>query len=272
MGFGFGGYLLIMVVGMAISGLVALWLRRTYSKYSKQRSYSGLTGAQAARQILDRNGLTNVRVEPVPGQLTDHYDPRSKTVRLSEGNFAQNSIAAVSVAAHEVGHAIQDASGYVPMKRRSGIFSIVNISSQFWPMAFMFGIFLGAPYMIDLAMILFLGVLAFHIVTLPVEINASTRAYGQLTRYGILSATEAGGTRRVLTAAAFTYIAAALTAVLTFLYLFLASRQYGTRRPGGAARGGGGHVAPAPLSLPEARGRCPRRASGTGTSPQTPVA
>ena len=222
---GFGGYLLIMVLGMALSGIVAVWLRSTYSKFSKQMSRSGLTGAQAARQILDRNGLTNVRVEPVAGKLTDHYDPRSKTVRLSEGNFATNSIAAVSVAAHEVGHAIQDASGYVPMKLRAGLFPIVSIGSQFWPMAFLFGILLSAPFMIDLAVILFLGVLAFHVVTLPVEINASTRAYGLLTRYGILSATEAGGTKRVLTAAAFTYIAAALTAVLTFLYLFLVSRQ-----------------------------------------------
>jgi len=222
---GFGGYLLIMVLGMALSGIVAVWLRSTYSKYSKQMSRSGLTGAQAARQILDRNGLTNVRVEPVAGKLTDHYDPRSKTVRLSEGNFATNSIAAVSVAAHEVGHAIQDASGYVPMRLRAGLFPIVSIGSQFWPMAFLFGILLSAPFMIDLAVILFLGVLVFHVVTLPVEINASTRAYGLLTRYGILSATEAGGTKRVLTAAAFTYIAAALTAVLTFLYLFLVSRQ-----------------------------------------------
>jgi uncharacterized protein len=222
---GFGGYLLIMVLGMALSGIVAVWLRSTYSKYSKQMSRSGLTGAQAARQILDRNGLTNVRVEPVAGKLTDHYDPRSKTVRLSEGNFATNSIAAVSVAAHEVGHAIQDASGYVPMKLRAGLFPIVSIGSQFWPMAFMLGIFGLGAFWIDLAVILFLGVLAFHVVTLPVEINASTRAYGLLTRYGILSATEATGTRRVLTAAAFTYIAAALTAVLTFLYLFLVSRQ-----------------------------------------------
>ena len=103
---GFGGYLLIMIVGMLISGAAALWVRSSYSKYSKKRSASGLTGAQTARLILDRNGLTNVRVEPVAGQLTDHYDPRSKVVRLSEDNFRGNSIAGVSVAAHEVGHAI----------------------------------------------------------------------------------------------------------------------------------------------------------------------
>ncbi len=216
---GFGGYILIMVVGMLISGAAALWVRRSYSKYSKQPSASGLTGAQTARMILDRNNLTNVQVEPVAGTLTDHYDPRSKVIRLSEDNFRGNSIAGVSVAAHEVGHAIQDATGYVPMKLRSGIFPIVNISSQFWPMAFMLGIFGLGQFWINLAIILFVGVLAFQIVTLPVEINASTRAYGLLTRYGILSSNEAGGTKRVLTAAAFTYIAAALTAVLTFAYL-----------------------------------------------------
>jgi hypothetical protein len=219
-----------MVVGMLISGAAALWVRTSYKKYSKEMSASGLTGAQTARMILDRNNLTNVQVEPVAGQLTDHYDPRSKTVRLSEGNFAQNSIAAVSVAAHEVGHAIQDASGYLPMKLRAGIFPVVAFSSQIWVYLFIAGIFIGGAsgagqLFIQLAAILFLAVLAFHVVTLPVEINASTRAYGLLTRYGVLSAREAGGTRRVLTAAAFTYIAAALTAVLTFLYLLFLSQN-----------------------------------------------
>jgi Zn-dependent membrane protease YugP len=219
------GYFLILIVGALISGAAAIWVKSSYSKYSKKMSASGLTGAQTARMILDRNGLHNVRVEPVAGQLTDHYDPRSKVVRLSEGNFSKNSIAGVSVAAHECGHAIQDATGYAPMKLRAGLFPIVNISSQFWPMAFLLGIFGLGQFWIQLAVVLFAAVLAFHIVTLPVEINASTRAYGILTRYGILSQGEAGGTRRVLTAAAFTYIAAALTAVLMFLYLFLASRQ-----------------------------------------------
>ena len=224
MGIGFG-YILVIIAGVALSGLAQLWVRGSYSKYSKERSYSGMTGAQVARAILDRNGLTNVRVEPVPGQLTDHYDPRSKVVRLSEGNFATNSIAAVSVAAHEVGHAIQDASGYMPMKLRSGLVPIANFSNQlFFPLILM-GMFMGAPFFIELAAILFIGVLAFHVVTLPVEINASTRAYGQLTRFGILSASEAGGTRRVLSAAAFTYIAVALTSLLMVVYLLLASRE-----------------------------------------------
>jgi len=154
---GFGGYILIMIVGMLISGAAALWVRSSYSKYSKKMSTSGLTGAQTARMILDRNNLSNIRVEPVAGTLTDHYDPRSKVIRLSEGNFRGHSIAAVSVAAHEAGHALQDASGYVPMKLRAGIFPIVSISSQFWPMAFMLGIFGLGQFWINVAVVLFLG-------------------------------------------------------------------------------------------------------------------
>ncbi len=222
---GFGGYILVMILGMAISGVAALWVRRSYSKYSKQMSNSGMTGAQTARMILDRNGLTNVRVEPVAGTLTDHYDPGAKVVRLSEDNFSKNSVAGVSVAAHEVGHAIQDASGYVPMKLRSGLVPIANISSQLWMPLFMLGVFGLGTFFIELAVVLFLGVLAFHVVTLPVEINASTRAYGMLTNYGVLSHNEAGGTKRVLSAAAFTYIAAALTSLLTLLYLLLLSQE-----------------------------------------------
>jgi Zn-dependent membrane protease YugP len=219
------GYILVMVVGIAISGIAAIWVRSTYSKYSKQPSRSGLPGAQVARAILDRNNLSNVRVEPVPGTLTDHYDPRSKVVRLSESNYRGNSIAAVSVAAHECGHAIQDASGYLPMKLRSGLFPLVAFSSQIWLPLFFIGVFVGAPLFIQLAAILFGAVLAFHLVTLPVEINASTRAYDLLTRYGLLSREEAEGTRRVLSAAAFTYIAAALTAFLTLLYLLFLSQS-----------------------------------------------
>ena len=227
---GFGGYLLVMIVGALISGAAALWVRSSYAKYSKQMSASGLTGAQTARMILDRNNLTNVRVEPVAGQLTDHYDPMRKVVRLSEGNFRSNSIAAVSVAAHEVGHAMQDASGYIPMKLRAGLFPIVSFAGQLWFPLFFLAIIMGlgtatGQLFVQLAVIAFAGILAFHVVTLPVEINASTRAYGILTRYGILSHNEAGGTKRVLTAAAFTYIAAALTSLLTLLYLLMLSRE-----------------------------------------------
>ena len=224
------GYILVMVLGILISGAAALWVRSSYKKYSREMSASGLTGAQVARMILDRNNLSNVRVEPVPGQLTDHYDPRGKVIRLSEGNFNKSSIAAVSVAAHEAGHAIQDGVGYLPMKFRAGLFPIAAFSSQVWFFLFIAAILMGAgtamgQFLIQLAVILFLGVLAFHVVTLPVEINASTRAYGLLTRYGVLSSREVGGTRRVLTAAAFTYIAAALTALLTLVYLLFLSQS-----------------------------------------------
>ena len=227
---GYFGYIILMIVGMLISGAAALWVRSSYKKYSKQTSYSGMTGAQVARMILDRNGLQNVPVEPVAGQLTDHYDPRSKTVRLSEGNFGHNSIAAISVAAHEVGHAIQDATGYLPMKARAGLFPIVAFSSQVWSLPFFAAFFVGfgsdlGQFLVQIAAVLFLAVFAFHVVTLPVEINASTRAYALLTRYGVLSSSEAGGTKRVLTAAAFTYIAAALTALLTVLYLLFLSQN-----------------------------------------------
>ena len=224
------GYIILMVVGMLISGAAALWVRSSYSKYSKQPSASGLTGAQTARMILDQNNLSNVRVEPVAGTLTDHYDPRSKVVRLSENNFRGNSIAGVSVAAHEVGHAIQDASGYLPMKLRAGLFPIVSFAGQLWFPLFFLAIIMGVgtatgQLFIQLAVIAFAGILLFHVVTLPVEINASTRAYGLLTRYGILSRGEADGTKRVLSAAAFTYIAAALTSLLTLLYLIALSRE-----------------------------------------------
>ena len=223
-GIGFG-YIIVMILSMVLSAVAAAWVRSSYAKYSKKQSNSGMTGAQVARAILDRNGLTNVPVEPVAGQLTDHYDPGKKVVRLSEGNYNKNSIAAVSVAAHEVGHAIQDATGYAPMKLRAGIFPVVNFAGQFWMPLFIMGIFLGGSIFIQLAAIALAVVVAFHVVTLPVEVNASTRAYGQLTRYGMLSHSEAGGTKRVLSAAAFTYIAAALTSILMLLYLLLAARQ-----------------------------------------------
>ncbi|MDN5697433.1 MAG: zinc metallopeptidase, partial [Rubrobacter sp.] len=201
-GIGFG-YILVMILGLIISGIASLWVKRSYSKHSKEMSASGMTGAQVARSILDRNGLTNVRVEPVAGQLTDHYDPGAKVVRLSEDNYNKPSIAGVSVAAHEVGHAVQDATGYAPMKLRSGLVPIANFSNQLFMPLILMGIFI-APFFFELAAIVFAGVLLFHVVTLPVEINASTRAYGQLTNYGFLSRKEAGGTKRVLSAAAFT--------------------------------------------------------------------
>ena len=132
-----------MVVGMLISGAAALWVRSSYSKYSKQRSASGLTGAQTARMILDRNGLLTCRWSPWPDSSRTTTTRGARSSGCPRSNYRENTIAGVSVAAHEVGHAIQDASGYVPMKLRAGIFPVVNISSQFWPMAFIFAFFVG---------------------------------------------------------------------------------------------------------------------------------
>jgi Zn-dependent membrane protease YugP len=218
-----------MVLGALVSGAATLWVRSSYSKWSKRRSASGLSGSEVARAMLDRNGLWNVRVEPVAGTLTDHYDPWSKAVRLSQDNFRGGSIAAVSVAAHECGHAIQDATGYLPMKLRAGLLPVVNLGAQLWFPLFFAGVALGAggagqPF-VQLAALAFAGVLAFHVATLPVEFDASRRAYRLLTRFGVLSRGEARGARRVLTAAAFTYVAAALTTLLTLAYLLLLSRE-----------------------------------------------
>lgn len=219
------GYLALLVMGVLVSAAAAIWVRSTYATYSKQPAVSGLTGAEVAREILDRNGLERVRVEPVPGRLTDHYDPRAKAVRLSEGNFGASSVAAASIAAHEAGHALQDASGYVPMKLRYGISPLVGIGAQVWPFLLLMGIFGLGSVFIQLAVAAFAAVLLFHLVTLPVEFNASRRAHGLLGSYGIVSGAEASGVRRVLRAAGLTYVAAALTAVLTLGYLLVLSRQ-----------------------------------------------
>lgn len=218
------GYLALLVLGALVS-VTAVWVRSTYATYSKQPTARGLTGAEVAREILDRNGLGQVRVVPVPGRLTDHYDPRAKAVRLSEGNFGISSVAAAGIAAHESGHALQDASGYVPMKFRYGISPLVGIGAQAWPFLFLMGIFGLGSVFIQLAVTAFAAVLVFHLVTLPVEFNASRRAHKLLGSYEIVSGAEASGVRRVLRAAGLTYVAAALTAVLALGYLLLLSRQ-----------------------------------------------
>ncbi len=222
---GFLGYLALLVLGALISVASALWVRSTYTRYSKQANSSGLTGAEVAREILDRNGLQAVKIEPVAGRLTDHYDSRARAVRLSEENFGGSSVAAASIAAHESGHAVQDATGYVPMKLRAGILPVVSVGAQVWPLLFLMGIFGFGSLFIQLAVAAFAVVLLFHLVTLPVEVNASRRAYRLLSNYGIVSSTEATSVQRVLRAAAFTYVAAILTSVLALGYLTLTSRR-----------------------------------------------
>ena len=205
--------------------LLGLWaqfrVQSAFRNYSKVRTGNGLTGAQAARAILDANGLQTVTVERVGGSLTDHYDPRGKVLRLSESVYATPSVAAVGVAAHEAGHALQDKQHYGPLRLRSAIVPAVNIGSWLGPIIFMVGFFMSgvAGDTIALIGLLFFAMTAiFALVTLPVEFDASKRAKQQLASTGLLSPQEIGGVDKVLDAAALTYVAAAVQAIMTVLY------------------------------------------------------
>jgi Zn-dependent membrane protease YugP len=207
-----------LVIGLAVQG----WLRSTFSKNSRVPVRSGMTGADVARRILDANGLQNVPVRPSKaGPLSDHYDPRSRGVFLSEAVFSGRSVAATAVAAHEVGHAIQHAQAYVPMRLRSAIWPLAAFGSQAWFFILIMGMIFGAFGLIQLALIVFALVIAFQIVTLPVEFNASRRAMAQIRQTGLVTDAEAAGARQTLTAAAMTYVAGALASIAQLLY-FLA--------------------------------------------------
>ncbi|NLE21686.1 MAG: zinc metallopeptidase [Actinobacteria bacterium] len=207
-----------LVLGLAVQG----WLRSTFSHNSQVPVGSGLTGADVARRILDSNGLGHVPVRPSKaGPLSDHYDPRSRGVFLSEAVFAGRSVAATAVAAHEVGHAIQHAKSYVPMTVRSAIWPVAAFGSQAWFFILLIGVFFQAFGLIQLALIVFAAVVVFQIVTLPVEFNASRRAMAQIRELGLVTDTEAVGARKTLSAAAMTYVAGALASIAQLVY-FLA--------------------------------------------------
>jgi Zn-dependent membrane protease YugP len=219
---GFVLYLAFMIPPLVLGLAVQAWLKRTFAKYSDVQVGSGLSGAQVARQILDRNGLTEVPVEVSPGgALSDHYDPRKKALFLSEPVYQPPSIAAAAVAAHETGHALQDSRGYVPLKIRSTIYPAVAFASSAWIWLLIIGAVLNALNLVALALLLYAVAVAFHIVTLPVEFNASRRASAQLRELGIVGAGEQAGVNKVLTAAAFTYVAGALAALSLLLYYAL---------------------------------------------------
>ncbi|MFN8445686.1 MAG: zinc metallopeptidase [Caldilineaceae bacterium] len=205
--------------------LLGMWaqfrVRGTFNKYSQVRSMRGLTGAQAARAILDNAGLREVTVERSGGFLSDHYDPRSKVLRLSEATYASPSVAAVGVAAHEAGHALQDQQHYAPLQLRSSLVPAVQFGSWLGPIIFMVGLFLSNTIGTSVAWLglLLFGVTAlFTLVTLPVEFDASKRAKQLLVTQGILGQEEMVGVNRVLDAAALTYVAAAIQAIMTLLY------------------------------------------------------
>lgn len=221
---------ILVLIGAIISMIASANVKSTYNKYSRVRSMTGLTGAEAAQRILNSQGIYDVRIEHVSGQLTDHYDPRAHVLRLSDATYASTSVAAVGVAAHECGHAIQHQQGYVPLTLRSAIVPVANLGSTLaWPLI-LIGLFFTSntgTFLIDLGILCFSFAVLFQLVTLPVEFNASHRALRILGEQGILSDSELPYTRKVLKAAALTYVASAAASILQLLRLVL---LFGGRR------------------------------------------
>lgn len=220
-------YILVMI-GVVICLLASAKMNSTFSKYSRVRSHSGMTGKEAAEALLHREGIYDVRVEYVAGNLTDHYDPRSKVLRLSDATYQQTSVAAIGVAAHECGHAIQHARGYAPLSIRGALVPVANFGSSIaWPLIII-GLIMNSQtsqLFLDLGVIAFSLAVLFQIVTLPVEFNASRRALKILGNTGMLYPDEVRETRKVLTAAALTYVAGAASAILQLLRLIMISNS-----------------------------------------------
>ncbi len=229
MGWGFDGTYVLIILAFLISALVSAKMNATFSKYSKVRSYCGMTGAQAAQRILSSAGIYDVRIEHVSGKLTDHYDPSNKVLRLSDAVYGNTSIAAIGVAAHECGHAVQHARNYVPLSVRSAIVPVANFGSQLsWPL-FLAGLIFSFRPLLMIGILLFCAALLFQIVTLPVEFNASARALRMLDETGIMGRQEIRGTKKVLRAAAMTYVAAVIGSLLQILRLLILSGAFRKR-------------------------------------------
>jgi hypothetical protein len=211
--------------------LLGLWAQHrvisTYRKYQDVPSSSGLTGRDMAARILQHGGVTDVKIEPTPGQLSDHYDPMRRTLRLSESVYGSNSIAALGVAAHEAGHAIQHAHGYFPMTVRAALLTPANLGTTIAPWIVFAGFFLGhaGGTLMDIGILLFSAAVLFHLVTLPVEFNASRRAVQELQTAGVVAPNEVGAVREVLQAAGFTYVAAAAASILGLIRLLVLRRE-----------------------------------------------
>lgn len=219
---------LLIIIGVILSLLASARLKSTYAKYSRVRSRTGMTGAQVAERLLHAEGIYDVRIEHISGNLTDHYSPKEKVLRLSDGVYNSTSVAAIGVAAHECGHAVQHKENYVPLKIRGSMVPAVNIGAQLsWPLIFIGIIFGSVGFLVQLGIILFSLTVLFQLVTLPVEFNASSRALKALERHNILYSEEAKSTRKVLKAAALTYVAAAAASILQLLRLLL---LFGGRR------------------------------------------
>lgn len=214
-------FILIMVMTLGVQW----YLRSTYGTWSKKANTAGLTGKQVAEAILSHNGVSDVQVEAVKGQLTDHYDPSNKVVRLSEGNYGHASVAGMAVAAHEVGHAMQHAKSYAPLAWRYALLRPAQIGSGIGPYVAIFGLMLGISGLTWIGIALFGAAVLFQLVTLPIEFDASNRALVQLRELGIVTQDDSGGAKSVLNAAALTYVAAAAGSIMYLLYFFMAARE-----------------------------------------------
>ena len=225
-------YLIFMLPALALMGFASWYVRHAYSKWSQVRASSGLNGHMAAQRLISTGNLYGVQVQGTAGQLTDHYDPRNKTLYLSEGVANSPSVAAVAIAAHELGHAMQDAEDYFPMRIRAGLVPVVNIGSNLGWILIFIGLMLRSPNLAWVGVLVFSGGALFALATLPVEFNASSRAKELLYSTGIIqSEEERRGVNQVLNAAALTYVAGLITAVMQLLYyVFLIGGMGGRRR------------------------------------------
>ena len=221
-------YWIMMLPVLLLSGFASLRVKSAFNKYSKIANRSGKTGAEVAKQILRRNDLNNVQVTESRGFLSDHYDPTKKVVKLSPKVYGSNSIAAIGVAAHETGHAVQHARLYSPLMFRNMIVPVASIGSNLAWIIIVGGFFMGMLGLVKIGIILFSVVVIFQIVTLPVEFNASARAKKMLQEYGIVSSADMQGVSAVLNAAAMTYVAAAASAVMTLLYFLIRAGLLGS--------------------------------------------
>jgi uncharacterized protein len=219
----------VFLVCTIIPLLFGLWaqfkVRSTFKRYSQVPTASGMTGAQAADAVLRNSGVQGVGIRPVAGELSDHYDPRSKTLNLSENVGGAATIAALGVAAHEAGHAVQDARGYKPLRIRATLVPAASIGSQLWIFPAFLGLIIGSTGLVNVGLVLFLAVVIFQLVTLPVEFDASRRAVVALEGGGLLQPAELDGARKVLSAAALTYVAALVASIGQLIYFFVASRR-----------------------------------------------
>ena len=225
LGYGLDPTMIILIPAVLLSMWAQSRVQSTFNQYSKVAARGNVTADSVARMLLTLYGMSNMPINHVSGNLTDHYDPRNRTLNLSDGVYGNRSIASIGVAAHEVGHAIQHHESYAPLILRNNIVPAVNVCSSASMPLFFIGLLMGNGMLVNLGILLFCGALAFHLITLPVEINASTRALNLLEQTHTLSPDELSGAKKVLTAAAWTYIAAALMSLLQLIRLILISRS-----------------------------------------------